>query len=70
MSISEPTPTGPEPAEPFPMPGTTSNPPEVPPSPGPIEDPVTNPDVIDPGVDMPPPDREPDVPLPGGPMVM
>lgn len=71
MSMPEPIPTGPQPAEPFPTPGNMPNLPEVPITPGPVEDPVTEPDVIDPGVGDPAmPRREPDVPnVPGGPMV-
>ncbi|RYC29627.1 hypothetical protein D3273_23010 [Lichenibacterium minor] len=64
MSMPGPTPTGPVPAEPFPMPGTTPNPPEVPDVPTPVENPVNQSDMIDPGV------RMPGVPgLTGGPMV-
>ena len=62
MTMPGPTPTGPEP---FPTPGETPNPVEVPPSPGPIEDPKPQPDVIDPGIDMPARGG----PIPGGPMV-
>lgn len=65
-------PSSPAPAEPFPMPGSQPNPPEVPIDPTPVEDPGTAPDVIDPGVGMPElPGGEPDVPgvVPGGPMV-
>ena len=71
MSMPGPMPSGSEPAEPFPMPGTSPNPPEVPDVPTPVEDPVTQPDVIDPGVGMPGvPGNEPGVPnVPGGPMV-
>jgi hypothetical protein len=68
MSMPGPMPTSPEPAEPFPTPGTTPNPTEVPDVPTPVEDPVTQPDVIDPGVGTPGmPGNEPNVP--GGPMV-